>query len=168
MSTDLPGGSFPDAWRWPRIPRLGAKNLVKQRDENGCGPACGEMLLRDRGLAFDQDVIAASMQLPTEGFELAARLTTLSQRPWKGGAIYLADEPTWEFIVHLSEVRGTWAALLEPLGPTHPGHWVVIDGVTSDGMVLVRDPVGLAYGLPLVAFLSLWQYTVVVIEDRPR
>ena len=80
----------------------------------------------------------------------------------------MADgSPTWEYLRGLSEQVGTWAALLEPRGYREPGHWVVVDGISDEGVVLIRDPVGMAYGMPLHDFSALWRYTVVVIEEVP-
>ena len=63
---------------------------------------------------------------------------------------------TWHLLADVTAARGTWAALLEPLGPGRVGHWVVIDGVSHDGLVLVRDPAGDAYAIPLADFVILW------------
>ena len=59
-----------------------------------------------------------------------------------------------------------WAALLEPQGPRHVGHWVVVDGVDRELLILVRDPVGEAYGIPMLEFLGLWHFAVVVLEKE--
>lgn len=151
---------------WSRVPRLGAPVVVRQRDELSCGPACGEMLLADRGIHRDQELIAVELALPVDGPALAARLNALSSIRWLGGALDLPEEPDWTLITQLSELKGSWAALLEPHGPAHVGHWVVVDGVNQEVVVLVRDPVGMAYGIPIEEFLSLWRYTVLVMEDR--
>jgi hypothetical protein len=42
----------------------GHPNVVLQMHEFGCGAACGEMLLRDRGLEVDQLTIAGKLRLP--------------------------------------------------------------------------------------------------------
>ena len=126
------------------------------------------MLLRDRGLDVDQRQIAETLFLPADGPALAARLAVLSGLSWLGGALDLPEEPNWELLSRLSETRGTWSALLEPHGPRHVGHWVVVDGISDDGVVLLRDPEGSAYGTPIEEFLSLWRYTVLVIEEAPR
>lgn len=44
------------------------------------------------------------------------------------------------------------------------GHWVVIDGVTDDGTVAVRDPVGASYRMVPTELLHLMRYMVVVLE----
>ena len=155
-------------WYWTRIPRVGAGPVVKQIEEEGCGPACGEMLLRDRGEEHTQEEIARGLLLPADGHRLAARMTAISTRKWLGGGIHLPSEPRRHHVEAISAARGTWADLLEPEGPGHVGHWVVIDGATSEGVVLVRDPVGSAYGMLIDEFLRLWSYAVLVTEDIHR
>ena len=125
------------------------------------------MLLRDRGLDVDQSVIREGLDLPVDGPALALRLTDLSRSRWLGGALDLADEIAASHVETLTRSRGSWAALLEPHGPRHIGHWVVIDGLTLDGLVLIRDPDGGVYGTPVEEFLALWRYTVLVIEEEP-
>ena len=147
---------------------MGARNVVRQMDLLGCGPACGEMLLRDRGYSVDQAQISDGLPLPADAPQLADRLSAISERRWKGGALVLPFEPDWSLLVGIAEARGSWAALLEPRGPAQIGHWVVVDGATHEGVVLVRDPFWGAYGIPLVEFQLLWRYTVVVIEEAPR
>lgn len=157
----------PPAPAWTCIPRIGASAVVQQLDEDGCGPACGEMLLRDRGRRIDQREIGAGLALPIDGPALAQRLRERTGERWVGGALDLDGDPTWDLVHDLCEQRGSWAALLEPSGPHRVGHWVVVDAVTSVGVVLIRDPAGLAYGTPITEFLALWRYTVLVVEVRP-
>lgn len=126
------------------------------------------MLLRDRDVGVDQATIGARLELPVVAPALAERLSSLSGLVWRGGALYVPGVVDWELIAHISDTRGTWAALLEPHGPRHVGHWVVVDGISEDGIVRVRDPVGEAYGIPLAEFLSLWEFTVVVMEETSR
>ena len=159
-----PAGAGPLGF-WPRLPRQGAPPIVVQMDEDGCGPACAEMLLRDRGFEVSQRSIAESVPLPAMASDLARRMVELSGLSWLGGSLSVSGEVTWKLLHGLSAVSGSWAALLEPLGFRRFGHWVVVDGVTLDGVVLVRDPAGSSYGIPLDDFASLWRYTVVVFEE---
>lgn len=153
---------------WKRIPRASQRLVVSQLHEDGCGPACGEMLLADRGWEIDQKTIAEGMELPMDGPRLAQRLRDLSALEWIGGAWYLPDGPVREIVATHCNRYGTWAALLEPNGPRRVGHWVVVDGLSEQEGVWVRDPVGQAYGIPVAEFLSLWQFTVLVYEEVVR
>lgn len=123
------------------------------------------MLLRDRGLQADQDDIADDLLLPCSAAPLARRMTELSMSRWSGGT--LADLPSSlaSVVDTLTRSRGSWGALLEPFGFRSVGHWVVVDGIDSAGVVLVRDPVGQAYGIPLEEFGALWRYAILVIEE---
>ena len=40
-----PTGGARGNWDWTRMPRPSTGPVVTQIDEDGCGPACGEMLL---------------------------------------------------------------------------------------------------------------------------
>lgn len=153
---------FPCGWR--RIPRIGAGPVVTQDNENACGPACGEMLLRDRGYIADQRVIAGGDDGPFSERQLAIRLTQVSNRRWVGRAIILRGEPTSDLVAEICRRKGSWAALLLPGGHHYVGHWVVVDGVAQGALILVRDPVGRAYGMLADDFLPLWSYTVHVAE----
>lgn len=99
-----------------------------------------------------QVVIAVGLPLPTTAECLAARMSALSLTTWLGAFAALEDGPSWMFVAQLTAERGSWAALLEPHGFHHIGHWVVVDGVSEDGIVWVRDPIGLAYGIPIEEF----------------
>ncbi len=113
------------------------------------------MLLADRGQAIDQDLIAETRALPCSAAPLAERMTEVSVTRWSGGTFANRPRSLAVTIDALSRHRGTWAALLEPYGYRSAGHWVVVDGIDAAGVVLVRDPVGLAYGIPLEEFDSL-------------
>ena len=114
---------------------------------------------------FGQEAIRDCLQLPVDGPRLAKRLTALSHLAWLGGALDVAGDVCADLVQYLSDSRGSWAALLEPHGPRHVGHWVVVDGLSPDGLVLVRDPDGDAYGTPVEEFLTLWHYAVLVLEE---
>jgi hypothetical protein len=124
------------------------------------------MLLADRGIRVDQAVVASGFTMPSLAEDVAARLRELSGATWKGGALAQGIPVSWELIEQLSGSFGTFAALLQPNGPVAVGHWVVVDGITSDGLVLVRDPIGAAYGVPLGDFAVVWSYTILVLEQE--
>lgn len=156
------------AWNWERIPRIGAGVVVTQLGEYACGPACGEMLLRDRGCEGDQRLIAGGDWTPFGEKRLAMRLTQVSNLRWVGAAFDLSGEPTAPLVSWLCRRRGSWAALLLPTGHRDVGHWVVVDAVSNESVILVRDPVGQAYGMLADEFLRLWSYTVHVAEEDSR
>lgn len=149
---------------WSKVPRRTDRLLVQQRTELGCGAAVGEMLLADRGLSVNQDTLLQGLPQPTDAPSLAKALSARSTLAWVGGALGRATPPDFGLVQAVSSGQLSWAALLEPGGPTRVGHWVAVDGVGTEGLVLVRDPVGSAYGIPMSQFLDLWRYTVLVIE----
>lgn len=169
MNNDPPiVGGASGAWTWTRVRRLGARAIVVQTDEQGCGPACAEMLLKDRGFEVSQAELRRGLPLPVSAERLAARMTEMTHSRWLGAYATLDEGATWEFVAHVSASHGSWAALLEPLGFRQVGHWVVVDGVSEEGVVWIRDPAGGAYGIPIDEFLGLWHYTMMVIEeDQP-
>ena len=157
-------------WDWPRVPRVDSAAVVSQVLEEGCGAACAVMLLLDRGLEVSQEAFAGGLAMPSEPGDLVARLHELSPPGlrWQGGSLPRAVLVTWSLVAEVCVSRGTWAALLEPHGHRLPGHWVVVDGITDEGLVLIRDPVGVAYGMPLRDFAVLWGYTVLVLQEVQR
>ena len=84
---------------------------------------------------------------------------------WRGAFLAENMQISWELISQMADQLGSWAALLEPLGIGHVGHWVVVDGISEEGVVWIRDPVGLSYGIPFAEFFELWEYTIMVLED---
>ena len=152
-------------WDWPRLPRADAPFVVRQEDDDGCGVACAAMLLHDRGILVALEIVARGMPAPSEAEHLAQRLAQLAPFAWSGGSLTEGTVINWELVDYLTTSRGSWAALLEPDGPTQLGHWVVVDGITSDGLVLIRDPSGAAYALPLGDFAGLWGYAILVLQQ---
>jgi hypothetical protein len=126
------------------------------------------MLLADRGIAVTVLDVESGLPMPSMGHQIASRLNGLSELRWQGGSLGVEGRVTRELVEFISGRAGSWAALLEPFGPTRSGHWVVVDGVSDEGLVLVRDPVGESYGIPLGDFSRLWSYTGIVFrEDHP-
>jgi filamentous hemagglutinin len=151
---------------WPKLPDEHSRDVVTQNGETSCGAACGVMLLADRGIHLDQAALSGVMRLPTPADDLAQCLTTLSGTQWAAGSVDLPGAVPWGLIQALTLRGGSWGALLQPLPLGKIGHWVVIDGITDHAVVLIRDPAGESYGMPLSDFAALWRYTVLVVEER--
>lgn len=147
------------------VPQATDRTLIKQTDELRCGPACAEMLFADRGVLVGQSVIATGLRLPTNGTHLAEAMNrAFGGLRWRGGSI---DESASPLLVANLCTAGSWAALLEPSGVNHVGHWVVVDAVDVErAVIVVRDPIGLAFGVPIVAFTALWRFTALIVEQK--
>ena len=156
----------PAATAWPSLPRLESPPVVLQLDEEGCGAACAVMLLADRGFRVDQEYFASELMMPSQPEDISARLNQLSTLNWKGGCLAEGVPVSWELLDFLCHSRGSWAALLQPRGPTSVGHWVVVDSITDEGLVLVRDPAAGAHGIPLGDFAAVWGYTALVLQQE--
>lgn len=123
------------------------------------------MLLTDRGVATTIQAAEAALPMPSRPDDLARGLVDLSEFNWLGGMINVGLPPGRELVELICQHRGSWAALLEPAGIGHIGHWVVVDGVTEQGVVLVRDPAVGPYGVPSHDFATLWRYLIGVIQE---
>lgn len=149
--------------RWPVFDETLDPNVVKQQSQVSCGPACGEMLFRDRGIKITQDIIEQASFAPMEAKDLATVLNKLdpsNTRLWKGGGIVLPGASD-ELIIKTLNHLGSWAAILWEQGASM-GHLVVIDGFDNYGRLMVRDPwEGTSYKMKLKEFLRVWAGTAI-------
>ncbi len=66
---------------WQVIDEIADEAVVKQQDKLSCGPACGEMLLSDRGIGdVNQSLIAAETGVPVSIEDLSCRAFKLHGR----------------------------------------------------------------------------------------
>jgi hypothetical protein len=113
---------------WSSINESTDPNVVQQSTPTSCGPACAQMLLGDRGIAVDQSAFGDSL---TSAHGLAAELNSVD-----GGWIGAGVEPS--SLVALTRT-GSWSAMMWEPG-AHTGHWVVVEGISPEGLVNIRDP----------------------------
>ena len=116
---------------WQVIDEIADEAVVKQQDKLSCGPACGEMLLIDRGICdVNQSLIAAEIGVPVSIEDLAAALNVLDAngaRFWLGGTVCIPGA-TYSEIIDVLITTGSWAAILwQPLADL--GHVVIVDGL---------------------------------------
>ena len=148
---------------WQVIDEIAARDVVQQQDNLSCGPACGEMLLGDRGInGANQSLIAAETGVPVSAEDLAIALNILdatSSRFWLGGTISLPGATNYE-IVEVLISTGSWAAILwETLAEL--GHIVIVDGL-DDTKIMIRDPWNATkYKMELEEFLNYWNLQAV-------
>ncbi|MEG4801520.1 papain-like cysteine protease family protein [Microcoleus sp. ARI1-B5] len=149
---------------WQVIDEIADRDVVQQQDKLSSGPACGEMLLGDRGInGANQSLIAAETGVPVNIEDLAIALNTLdtnSSRFWLGGTMSIPGATNSE-IVEVLISTGSWAAILwETLADL--GHIVIVDGLDDTGKILIRDPWNATkYKMELEEFLNYWNLQAV-------
>jgi hypothetical protein len=120
-------------------------NVVQQSTSTSCGPACAQMLLGDRGIAIDQSAIGDSL---TSAQGLAASLNSVDSG-WIGAGV---DPSSLAALTR----TGSWSAMMWEPG-ARAGHWVVVDGISPDGLVNIRDPFDATrYEVTQSEFLKYW------------
>ena len=135
---------------WETIDEVPDSRVVRQSDPLSCGAACGEMLLRDRGVAVSQGIIAARAGTPSGADEPAQALNEHDL-----GGTWFGSGVTEESFDGLN-ATGSWAAMFFESGARF-GHWVVVEGVNNEGLVIVLDSAdGTRYLMELDEFLSHW------------
>ncbi len=143
---------------WQVIDEIFDPSVVQQQDNLSCGPACGEMLLKDRGINdIDRYIIAAETGVPVSPSNLALVLNAFNPDPnrWIGAPVTIPEASEFQ-IVEVLNATGSWAAMLwEP--NTSIGHIIIVDGFDDAGLILIRDPWnGTRYKMYIEEFLNYW------------
>jgi len=144
--------------KWPVINEIIDPKVVRQHNELYCGPACAEMLLKDRGITnIDQNAIADRSGVAAITKYLARAINDLvpeSSVRWPcpisiPGATDLQ-------VFEVLNTTGSWAAVFKETG-ARIGHLVVVDGLDEAGRVMIRDPwEGTKYIMQKEDFLDYW------------
>jgi hypothetical protein len=115
-------------------------------------------MLTDGNIA--QDWLIRHLSSGARAPEIARALAEVSPHAWKGG---LVDRRAWSLLV----ARGPWAA--EFKGANGCLHYVVVDGVTPDGLVRIRDPFGggSVYLMTQADFRHVWDGVALFRDDPP-
>ncbi len=144
---------------WRAIDEKPDSNVVQQQDNFSCGPACGEMLLKDRGIyQINQSAIARETGTPVDVRVLAQVLNLLDiskTGEWRGGN-FVSDLASISTIFERLIAKGSWAAEMKEF--RNPiAHLVVVDGIELSGKVLIRDPwEGTKYKMEPEDFFNYW------------
>ena len=149
--------------RWPVINEITDSKVVRQQSNLSCGPACGEMLLREWGITnITQIAIENLTGTPTSASEVADALNQLSLASlhrWQGG--YLDTSTSLAAFNLLLKTSKPWMAQMKEIR-NRIAHMVVVDGIDETGLVLVRDPwEGTSYKMELDQFLQVWSQIAV-------
>lgn len=145
---------------WPVIDEVLDPEVVQQQNDLSCGSACGEMLLKKRGINnISQATIANQAGVPVTCRNLANVLNTIDFpegiQQWVGGPLAIPGATDSQLFETLNNT-GSWAALLWEVG-AGIGHMVLVDGLDEAGYVLIRDPWdGTSYKMRKDDFLKYW------------
>jgi filamentous hemagglutinin len=144
---------------WPVIGETPDPDVVRQQDSLSCGVACGEMVLRDRGVRVDQSTVAVEAGgVPVFDKALARALQNLDTtgvRVWQGGPLAIPGASRQALISALNQT-GTWIAFMKER-TNRIGHTVVVDGLDAVGHIRIRDPwEGTRYTMTIRDFLHYW------------
>jgi len=151
---------------WPVIAERSDPAVVRQTSDLSCVSACGEMLLKDRGIhTISQADLVAQLGAPTIFVWLADALNRLSHSGhWRGDYLNVPQMGGGKAIAILSS-HGSWAAAMREVG-AKIDHAVVIDGVGDDGTVGVRDPFeATSYKMTIENFLKYWTWAAIWDEQ---
>lgn len=131
---------------WPRTGEVPSGTVVSQATPTSCGQACAEMLLSSRGIPASQVTLGGEL---TSAQSLSDKLNSVSPG-WIGAPVEASS------FSGLNRT-GSWGAMMWEPG-SKVGHWVVVDGVNSAGLVIVRDPAGLGtvYTMTVTDFKNTW------------
>ncbi|WP_305067801.1 MULTISPECIES: hemagglutinin repeat-containing protein [unclassified Kosakonia] len=131
---------------WNVLDEVVDPNVVKQLTPTACGGACGENMLKDRGIFVDQTQIGTGLKSPEQ---LARDLSKHSGDNWSGGFV------GFEAYDALNKT-GSWGAMMWEQGG-RIGHWVVVKGTDSKGNVFINDPwKGTSYKMTYKDFEETW------------
>ncbi len=130
---------------WPVNGEVPNPNVVRQANSLACGPACGEMLLKDMGVNATQAQLGNGLSTIDS---LTQSLNSFSSG-WQGEMV---DTSSFGAL----NQTGSWSAMMWDQGSSI-GHWVVVDGLDDAGNVLIRDPFnGTSYTMTESNFLNSW------------
>jgi filamentous hemagglutinin len=145
---------------WPVINEIRDLRVVQQTDNLSCGAACGEMVLKDRGVQIPQNVIAQQGGgVPMSAGSLKDALNALDKsnvEQWRGGFIDIPGASDQQIFATLSQT-GSWVAILYEGPGAKLAHAVVVDGMDAAGRAMIRDPWnGTSYLMNSDDFLNVW------------
>ncbi len=144
---------------WRVIEEKSHLRVIKQQNNLSCGAACGEMLLKEKGINhINQATIINEGGAPISPAYLASELNNLSPSnlgEWRGGGLEIEGLGFSELLDCLIST-GVWVAELREVG-ARLGHLVVVDGWDNQGRILIRDPwQGTYYKMEREEFINYW------------
>jgi hypothetical protein len=144
-------GGFPKEQRLPYEPK-GA--LIRQIYQESCVASSSRMILSDGGLARPEAYVRAVADVDCEeGGYLSNIPKALSILGLTTAYRYEAGLTLEQLEAAVAHEKSGIVSINSPVG--RRPHAIVVDGIT-DGMVLIRDPLGEAYKVTIEDFLCLW------------
>lgn len=122
---------------WKKIDERFDETIIKQVNDASCVSAVGEMLARFYGLNISQQKILEKIGEWSNSKDLAEFLNSIETRndvEWIGGFFY--DDI--EFIKGITRNTRIWGVMLR--NKEALGHAVLIDGLDSNGLIIIKDP----------------------------
>jgi ABC-type bacteriocin/lantibiotic exporter with double-glycine peptidase domain len=142
---------------WKRIDEKFDASIVKQTSGLSCVSAVGEMLLESRGIVLSQAQILDIIGEPATSGRLAETLNKFDVsedgKQWHG---VFVDPSNLEAVLQ----AGILAVILREV--FEMGHAVLVEGVTPDGLIKIKDPFDqTAYLMTVKDFLEHWDGEVI-------
>lgn len=151
------GGLAGAGGNWSTIGEATDARVVQQSSPLSCVSACGEMLLRSRGvMSGSESDIIGKIGAPADPRDLPEALNALDESGgWRGGVLDVPQGQEAAIIGALNR-SGSWAASLKSFGTML--HMVVVDGLDDAGNLVIRDPYeGTLYAMTPDDFAAHWQ-----------
>ncbi len=129
---------------WPTINEVPVKSVFPQSNGN----ACGQTLLKERGISVTQVQVGEFSPRPRmDTHSLAEALTTLDTIRWRGAGVDANS-------LNALNARSPWIVMLRD----RDNHWVIVDGFDGAGNIAIRDPwgVGTSYSMTIDDFNTFW------------
>ena len=133
-------GKVREPYRWEVQNERFSEDAIRQKRGRSCTSACGEMITN--GKVKEDTLIKELLEyhleemrtddMPASMHDLATELNRLDGPGWRGG---LVDDDKLETLLRRGKVI---AELKEPTDPI--AHAVLVDGMSSSGNLVVRDP----------------------------
>lgn len=138
-----PGGS------WKARDETPTTNIQKQENNVMCGQACGQAMLKDRGVDVDQLQLGDNL---TSTSSLSRAMNTVDP---SGAGAWTGNAVSHDSFGALNKT-GSWSAMMWDKG-SKTGHWVVVDGQNPAGNVVIRDPWNAtSYNMTIDEFMDSW------------
>jgi hypothetical protein len=166
---DVPPGERPGGagGHWPTIGEVVDPNVVRQKTVSECGVACAEMVTKSKTFKpsremflkdLGKDYVHGAGVKPTPLAESLNRVDPEAGKSYVWRAEFRGSASPQ--LVSSLRAKGPWVASMRTINSKggFGGHVVVVDGLSSTGNVLIRDPAGkgTSYEMTMADFDANW------------